>query len=286
MRKSLFYIIIIFQAITLFSCNRKVCPAYHSSFQPKQGTANEFFAYFKPAGGEGEVDESSDDIYTDDTFLAPSFEEDTVLIAKIDTFKNSYGLLVFANGEEPMDTPLMKSASKNKHGVTRKSNFFNRIFSNDTKRRNTNYPKVIKTKNPRPFKTEDVEGDSTHQLIQKKAPPKNADQYYYELEFGSMDAVDSLSNTDEVQQAGDSIATEQTEEELVETNKKDKKKKKRKEKKNKRKKKKRNKSDAALDDEDFTELIGEDNLKEKKKKKKKKAEKETIPDETSLDDTK
>lgn len=276
------------QGVLFSSCTRNVCPAYLSSFQPQRGAPNQFFAYFKPEG-EGET-ESTEDVYADDSFLAPSFEEDTLALAKEDTFKNSYGLLVFANGEEPMESKLMKNTVRNKNGIVKKSNFITRIFSNPKKRRNANYPKVVSTKNPRPFKVEEAEEDSTHQLVQKKEPPKNSDQWYYEMQFGNPDAVDS-TNVEE-QNAGDSLATETTEENLENLSKKERRKKRKEERKEKKRKRKNKKGDADLKEDDemitddsFTEYVGEESLKEKKKKKKKKNADKEKTDESTLDDT-
>ncbi|UZR92484.1 hypothetical protein [Chondrinema litorale] len=290
MKKSQLYIfnILLLLGALQSSCTRKVCPAYLSSFQPQRGAPNEFFAYFKPEGEGESGDESSEDVYADDSFLAPSFDEDTLALAKEDTFKNSYGLLVFANGEEPVESKLMQSTVRNKNGIVKKSNFFTKIFSSQKKRRNANYPKVVSTKNPRPFKVEDVEDDSTHQLVQKKEPPKNADQWYYEMEFGSPDSTNAQTDSMAVenQNAGDSLASENVEEDLEENGKKGKKKKRKKKKKEKKKKKKKGEAVEAEDEEDsFTEYVGSESLKEKKKKKKKKNDDKEEPDESTLDDT-
>jgi len=274
MSKAIFNIIPIILLFFVVSCNKKVCPAYLSSFQPKQGSANKFFAYFEP---EGEMAEG-EDMYVDDTFLAPDFGSDSTLLAQEDTFKNRYGLLVFSDGSEPVPPDVDYKNHRNKNGIVKKDNFLSNIFSSPRKRRNANNPKRVSTKNPRPFKVEEAEEDSTHQIVQKKEPPKLADQLYYEMEFGDPDAIDSTAV--ETQNAGDSLATENSEEVLEEeTGEKGKKKKK---KKRKRKKKKRKKKGKAATEEDFsdTEIISEDLVlpDKKKKKKKKKADKESKPE--------
>jgi len=264
------------------SCSKEVCPAYFSSFQPKQGSANKFFAYFEPEGEE----ETGDDIYADGAFLTPELGEDTTLIAQQDTFKNRYGLLVFADGTEPIALDESYKSSKRKNGTVRKGSFLSDIFSSPKRRRNANYPKRVSTKNPRPFKVEEIEEDSTHQIVQKKEPPKLADQLYYEMEFGNPDAVDSAAV--ETQNAGDTLAPELTEEELAEETGKKGKKKKRKKKKN----KKKNKGEAEATEDDFTdtEVVSEDLVKPKKqkkkkeKKKKKDKKKKEIPEITNPED--
>eukprot|EP01024_Parvocaulis_polyphysoides_P042773 TRINITY_DN3903_c1_g1_i2.p1 TRINITY_DN3903_c1_g1~~TRINITY_DN3903_c1_g1_i2.p1 ORF type:complete len:265 (-),score=60.06 TRINITY_DN3903_c1_g1_i2:215-940(-) len=186
--------------------------------------------------------------------------EEESAIEENDTLKNAFGILVFEYGEEPSDTDIMKGVTRNKHGIIKKGDgFLSNIFPKK-KRRYSNRPRMVSMKNPRPFKKVkgESESDSTHQMVQKKEPPKNTDQYMYELEFGNPDAVkDSIPP----ESAEGDIEEENTEElETVEGTDKDG----NKSKKSKKKKKKKKDKKAAK----------ESKVKPKKEKKSKKKTKE------------
>lgn len=256
--------------LCISSCRKNTCPTYLTTFQFDKKAPNQFFAYFKADQTEEETIESG--AFSSDSFLAPEMDmEEQEVVEENDTLKNGFGLLVFEFGEEPSDIDIMKGVSRNKHGIIKKGDgFLSNIFPKK-KRRYSNRPRIVSMKNPRPFKKveDDSESDSTHQMVQKKEPPKNTDQYMYELEFGNPDAVnDSIPPENAEEEVEENTEVIETEEGTDKDGNKSKKSKKKKDKsgvkekdlkpKKNKKGKKKSKEKAIKSDDIFEEEISDD----------------------------
>ncbi len=114
MSKAIFNIIPIILLFFVVSCNKKVCPAYLSSFQPKQGTAHKFFAYTENIHREKAANKAD--------FVAPNLNEFLYvndLPRKISYPKNRIKILLLENvhpmafenlSEEGFSVELLKHA--------------------------------------------------------------------------------------------------------------------------------------------------------------------------------
>jgi hypothetical protein len=182
----------------LGACTRYVCPTYQSALQPKPQTPHTFFAYFNPKAqdnGAGTLPpDSFDSLIEEEEQPQPEVP-----------LKNAHGLLVFAEGEEPSLYSTRRNTVVNKNGVHVRKTNMGMVLRGKIPDRKSNYPRLVSTKNPRPFPPSGLaEDDSTVQLLIAKLPPPNFDQLFYDIGFGPKEqaATDSLAEPEEDPEAG------------------------------------------------------------------------------------